>query len=177
LSCLLYFQASSAVPHQPRTAGNILSGLQSINNQLNTLGNSLRNFNGGLDGTLAALQIQGQTMELVHIIDDATAATNQTSNLNEQDSVAITNRVVQLQDVIFSTLDLLEAKKPTFDTAVLGVASASILVRADLEALRSSTAALGHAIVQRLVQTLRNLGPLLTGSIDFHFFHALHVYS
>jgi hypothetical protein len=174
---LLHFQACLAVPHQARTVNDILSGLQSINNQLDTLSASLRNFNGGLEGTLAALQIQGQTMDLVHIIDDATGATNGTSNLNQADSITVTNRVVQLQDDIFSTLDLLEEKKPAFDTAVLGLASASILVRADLEALQSSTRLLGNAIVQRLVASLRSLGPLITGNIDFHFSHALRRYA
>ncbi|KAL4860510.1 hypothetical protein BDV12DRAFT_181475 [Aspergillus spectabilis] len=97
-------------------------------------------------------------MDLAGIIDDATGATNRTSNINEQDSITITNRVVQLQDDIFSTLDPLEEKKPAFDTDVLGLASASILVRAKLEALQSSTTLLVNAIVQRLVATLRSLG-------------------
>ncbi|CEL09004.1 hypothetical protein ASPCAL12148 [Aspergillus calidoustus] len=174
---LIQFQTCLAVPHQARTVNDILSGLQSINNQLDALSASLRNFNGGLQGTLAALQIQGQTMDLVHIIDNATGATNGTSNLNQAESITITNRVVQLQDDIFSTLDLLEEKKPAFDTAVLGLASASILVRADLEALQSSTRLLGNAIVQRLVMSLRGLGPLITGNIDFHFSHALRHYA
>ncbi|KAL2866058.1 cell wall mannoprotein 1 family protein [Aspergillus lucknowensis] len=177
LANLLPLQAVFAVHHQARSVDDMLSGLDSIDNQLGTLSNSLQGFEGGLDGTLAALQIQGQTMDLVHVIDDATAATNQTSNLNKNDSITLTNRVAKLQDVIFSTLDLLEAKKPAFDTAVLGVASASILVKADLDALRSSTAILGRAIVQRLDRSLQNLGPLLTGNIDFHFVHAIQLYS
>lgn len=161
----------------PRDATPILNSLDTITNNLHSLGNLLEKFNGGFNGTLAALQIQGETGNVQTAIDNGVNATNKVQPLNNDESTRVTNVVVELQSDIYHVLDLLVAKKPAFDTAILGAASASFLVKLDLQGLRNSTARLGNGIVSKLVDDLQHLGPLVTSDIDYHFAEALRVYS
>ncbi|KAL4866219.1 hypothetical protein BDV12DRAFT_173287 [Aspergillus spectabilis] len=161
----------------PRDATPVLSSLDAITNKLHSLGDLVEKFEGGFNGTFAALQIQSETGKLRTIINDGAATITNTNPLNEDDSVQIVNVVVSLQADIYDLLDLLVAKKPAFDTAILGIGSASFLVKIDLQNLRNSTAQLGSAITEKLVEELQRLAPLITSDIDFHFARAVGVYS
>lgn len=157
-----------------RDATPILDRLDTITNNLHSLGSLLEKFNGG---TLAAIQIQGETGKVQTAIDNGVDAASKVQPLNEDESTRVTNVVVELQSDIYHVLDLLVAKKPVFDTAILGFASASFLVKLDLQKLRKSTARLGSGIVSKLVDDLQRLGPLITSDIDYHFAEALMIYS
>lgn len=160
-----------------RDATPILNSLHTITNNLHSLGSLLEKFNGGFNGTLAAIQIQGETGKVQTAIDNGVDAASRVQPLNEDESTRVTNVVVELQSDIYRVLDLLVAKKPAFDTAILGFASASFLVKLDLQELRKSTARLGSGIVSKLVDDLQRLGPLITSDIDYHFAEALMIYS
>ncbi|KAL2829910.1 hypothetical protein BJY01DRAFT_254816 [Aspergillus pseudoustus] len=128
------------IPEPGEILGDPLAGFESFNHffskQVPVLEKDLAEdaaqcYSGSLRSATSAVaskapsphsKSKAQTMGLVHIIDNATGATSGTSNLNQADSITITitNRVVQLQDDILSTLGLLKEKKPAFDTAVLG---------------------------------------------------------
>lgn len=161
----------------PRDAAPVLSSLDAITTQLHSLGGLVQKFNGGGNGTLAALEIQGKTGDLKTTVDNGTTAINKIQPLNESDSAKVVNVVVELQSDIYDLLDLLVEKKPAFDTAILGVGSASFLVKIDLEDLKKSTGLLGSAITEKLVDELKRLAPLVTSDIDFHFAQAIKAFS
>ncbi|KAL2866088.1 cell wall mannoprotein 1 family protein [Aspergillus lucknowensis] len=160
-----------------RDATPVLSSLDAIKNQMNTVGDLVEPFTGGFNGTLAALEIQDETSKLKNTIDDGVTTIKAISPLNEDDSTQVVDVVVALQGDIYGLLDLLVDKKPAFDTAILGVGSASFLVHIDLQNLRNSTSQLGGAITSKLTDEYRELAPLITSSIDFHFAQALRVYA
>ncbi|KAL2786516.1 hydrophobic surface binding protein A-domain-containing protein [Aspergillus keveii] len=160
-----------------RDATPVLSALDTITNQLHTVGDLVEVFNGGFSGTFAALKIQGETSELGTAINNGVKAIQNIQPLNEADSAQVVTVVVALQSDIYGLLDLLVEKKPAFNTAILGIGSASFLVKIDLQNLRKSTAQLGDAITSKLVDEIQRLAPLITSSIDFHFSQALAVYS
>lgn len=160
-----------------RDSAPILNSLDTITSQLRTLGDLLESFNIAPNNTAAALQIQGETMTLQTDVDDGITATSGVQPLNEGDSVVVTEAVVGLQTDVYHVLDQLVAKKPVFDQAILGVGSASALVRSDLLGLRNSTLELGSGIVSKMVEDLQRLGPLVTYDIDYHFAEALRVYA
>ncbi|KAL2852032.1 hydrophobic surface binding protein A-domain-containing protein [Aspergillus pseudoustus] len=161
----------------PRDATPVLSALATIKNQLHAVGDLVEVFNGGFNGTFAALQIQGETGELGTAINNGVTAIKRIQPLNQADSAQVVNVVVALQSDIYGLLDLLVEKKPAFDTAIFGIGSASFLVKIDLQTLRNSTTQLGNAITSKLVEDFQRLAPLITSSIDFHFSQALAVYS
>ncbi|KAL2849641.1 hydrophobic surface binding protein A-domain-containing protein [Aspergillus pseudodeflectus] len=161
----------------PRDATPILSALDTITNQLHTVGDLVEVFTGGFNGTFAALKIQGETGELGTAINKGVTAIKNIQPLNEADSAQVVNVVVALQSDIYGLLDLLVQKKPAFDRAIFGIGSASFLVKIDLQNLRKSTAQLGDAITSKLVDEFQRLAPLITSSIDFHFSQALDVYA
>ncbi|KAL2808875.1 hydrophobic surface binding protein A-domain-containing protein [Aspergillus granulosus] len=178
-STVLVLAAVSAVQGLsiPRDATPVLSALDTIKSQLHTVGDLVEVFTGGFNGTFAALQIQGETGELRTAINNGVAAIKRIQPLNEADSAQVVNVVVALQSDIYNLLDLLVQKKPAFDTAILGIGSASFLVKIDLQILRNSTAQLGNAITSKLVEEFQRLAPLITSSIDFHFSKALAAYA
>ncbi|OJJ06024.1 hypothetical protein ASPVEDRAFT_87347 [Aspergillus versicolor CBS 583.65] len=161
----------------PRDAAPVLSSLDTITGQLHSLGGLVQKFSGGGNGTLAALEIQGKTGDLKTTVDNGTTAIKKIEPLDEGDSSKVVNVVVELQSDIYDLLDLLVDKKPAFDTAILGVGSASFLVKIDLEGLQKSTGQLGEAITSKLVEELKRLAPLVTSDIDFHFAQAIKAFS
>lgn len=161
----------------PRDATPVLSSLDAITTQLHALGRLVEKFDGGANGTLAALEIQGKTGDLKTTVDKGTTAIKKIQPLNENDSAKVVNVVVELQSDIYDLLDLLVQKKPAFDTAILGVGSASFLVKIDLEGLQKSTEQLGETITSKLVDELKRLAPLVTSDIDFHFAQAIKAFS
>lgn len=158
-------------------AAAILAGVQDITNDMTTMNNTLNTFDGGLVGTLTALQIQGESQSLLSDINNLTATVNATAPLNQKDSVTVTNSVVGLQPYIYSLLDNLDNHHQAFETAILGVASATSLVESDLKNLQNATMALGNAVISKLIPELQSLAPLVTYQIDFHFQRSIQLYS
>lgn len=158
-------------------ADAIVAGIKDITTQIVTINSTLNTFNGSLIGTITALQIQGQAQDLLTKINSTTATTNATSPLSQADSITVTNSVTGLQPYVYSLLDNFNAHHQAFETAVLGVASATILVESDLTNIKNATDALGDAIITKLTPDIQKLAPLVTSEIDFHFQRSLQVYS
>ncbi|KAL1959461.1 hypothetical protein VTO42DRAFT_1906 [Malbranchea cinnamomea] len=178
-SVAVAFIAAAAVQCHPvrRDAGPIISAMDEISAQITTLRDKLSGFNGGLTGTITALEIHAQALKLAGIINDAADAAQDSDPLDENDSAQVANGVTGLQPQIFGVLDDIIAKKPAFDKAILGVLSARLLVKADLELLRGNTADFGAAVTEKLSPEFAKLAPLLLANIDAHFRQAVNVYS
>ena len=161
----------------PRDANSINAALTTISNQVSTLNATLNTFNGGAAGTLTALKIQGQATDLKNDVDKAASAAQSSSALSDADSASVAYGVVALAPKIYSVLDNIVRKKPAFDTAIVGIGSASGLVKQDLIDLKKATDAFGGNLTGKFVPSVAKVAPLLIGAIDFHFDQALKVYN
>lgn len=160
-----------------RDGASIVAAFTTISNQLVAMNTTLNSFEGGFNGTLLALQIQAEASSLQSDVSAATTTITQSAALSDVESSTVAYAVVSLSSDIYDVLDNLVAKKPAFDSAILGIASASFLVKSDLQNLKNGTDALGAALTQKLTITVAQVAPLLISAIDFHFNQALTVYA
>jgi hypothetical protein len=160
-----------------RDEAGIVASLNEVSSQLAAMNSTLNTFPGGVGNTLVALQVQGESQTLLDSINNGTKIANQTGPLNTNDSALVVDAVLTLQPNIYGVLNHIIAAKPDFDTAVLGVASASILVKSDLVNLKNSTDQLFSATVSKLVTDIQNLAPLVQALVDFYFVQAIDTYS
>lgn len=156
---------------------SINAGLTTISNQLVKMNSTLNKFQGGLSGTLMALQIQGESLTLESNIKTATTTINKAAPLSDEDSTTIAFAIVSLSHNIYDVLDNLILKKPAFDNAILGVGSASLLVKLDLVNLKKATDTLGTGLTKKLTPKIADVAPLMISAIDHHFDQALTVYA
>lgn len=160
-----------------RDANSINAALSTITNQLVTMKTTLDGFNGGVQGTLTALKIQGQATDLQKDIQAAATAAKNSAPLNDQDSSTVAFSITALTTKIYDVLDAIVAKKPAFDKAILGIGSASFLVKSDLKNLKAATDDFGAALTDKFVKAVKDVSPLVISAIDFHFDQALKVYA
>ncbi|KAH8705365.1 hydrophobic surface binding protein A-domain-containing protein [Talaromyces proteolyticus] len=160
-----------------RDAPGIVASLNAISSQLATMNSTLNTFPGGAGNTLVALQVQGEAQTLLDTINNGTKVANQTGPLDVNDSALVVDAVLTLQPNIYGVLNHIIAAKPDFDTAVLGLASAAILVKSDLTNLKNSTDQLFSATVSKLVTDIQNLAPLVQALVDLYFVEAINTYS
>lgn len=160
-----------------RDATSINASLDKITQSLVALNNTLNTFNGGLVGTFVALQIQNQALGLERDIDAAAGTASQSAPLSDTESASVAFAITALTRNIYDVLDNIVRKKPQFDRAILGIGSASGLVKYDLQNLQSATDKFGAALTEKFVPAVKNLAPLLISAIDHHFEEALKVYS
>lgn len=179
-SAVTAFLASSGVVHSvpvKRDASSIVDSMDDIASTIGELRDSLANFNPGIVGTVVALKIHAQALQLAGIITDAKHTADDSEPLDEPGSAQVAIGVTGLQPHVFGVLDDMIAKKEAFDKAILGVGSARILVKADLQLLRKNTADFGEAVTAKLNPEFAKLAPLLLANIDAHFREAVNVYS
>lgn len=151
----------------------LVSQLKKITNQIGALDASIKSFSGGINQALA---IQSQTYNTETTLRQAAQTANTTGSLNGPCSKTVTLSIAALAPEVFDTLDDLIAKKPTFDNTTIGSQPSSNLVYQDLETLQKLTDKLGKNIIAILVPSLKQVGPLLTSDLDYHFRQALKVY-
>ncbi|KAM3503856.1 hypothetical protein MY10362_003935 [Beauveria mimosiformis] len=176
LISLLLVTAVTASPTR-RDVASISAALDAMSKQMMEINTTLNGFNGGVEGTLTALKIQDQVTDLRKDIQAGTTAATSSSPLNDQDSLTIVLGLTGLTGKVYHVLDNIIAKKPAFDRAILGVGSASFLVKADLQNLKRDTNTFGAAFSEKLVESIKDVAPLLISAIDFHYNQALKVYA
>lgn len=176
VSLLASLATATATPSR-RDATSINASLDKITQSLVALNNTLNTFNGGLVGTFVALQIQNQALGLERDIDAAAGTASQSAPLSDTESASVAFAITALTRNIYDVLDNIVRKKPQFDRAILGIGSASGLVRSDLQNLQTATDKFGAALTEKFVPAVKNLAPLLISAIDHHFEEALKVYS
>ena len=174
------FLASSGVVYSlpvKRDARSILDSMDDISSTIGQLRESLADFDPGIVGTVTALKIHTQALQLAGIITGAKRTAEDSDSLDESGSAQVANGVTGLQPHVLGVLDDMIAKKEAFDKAILGIGSARILVKADLQLLRKNTADFGKAVTAKLNPEFAKLAPLILANIDAHFRDAIIVYS
>ncbi|RMZ87258.1 hypothetical protein DV736_g5516, partial [Chaetothyriales sp. CBS 134916] len=162
---------------EPRDETSINNTITVLSNKLITLNDTVTDFTPGLLGTFTALTIAAQAEDIKNTIDHGTWVIEQSEQLNQADSLAIAGVVVGLATNVYSVLDNIVSKKWAFDEAILGILSASFLVKDLLESLRSSTQNFGDALIPKLDASLQGVAPVVVDNIDAAFAKAIAAYS
>ena len=152
-SAVTAFLAWSGVAYSvpvKRDASSIVDSMDDIASTIGELRGSLANFDPGIVGIVTALKIRAQALQLARIITDAKRTAEESEPLDESGSAEVANVVTRLQPHVLGVLDDMIAKKEAFDKAILGVGSARILVKSDLQLLRKNTADFGEAVAAKL---------------------------
>ncbi|PYI33479.1 antigenic cell wall galactomanno protein [Aspergillus indologenus CBS 114.80] len=181
LTLLLSPLWASATPADPagltkRDASAVLAAVTTITTQLTTLNSTVSAYPGGIEGSLSALQIQAETIQLEVDLKAAVVAAKRSANFSDPESLSVAQAFVALEPTIASTLASLVAKKPEFDDGLLGVASLSFLVEWDLEQLSFLSSQLGKAVQEKLSATYAALAPLVLDQIAAAFASAIQAY-
>ncbi|RAH79208.1 antigenic cell wall galactomanno protein [Aspergillus japonicus CBS 114.51] len=159
-----------------RDASSVLAAVTTITTQLTTLNKTVSAYPGGIEGSLSALQIQAETIQLEVDLKAAIVAAKRSANFSDTESLSVAQAFVALEPTIASTLANLVAKKPEFDDGLLGVASLSFLVEWDLEQLSFLSSQLGKAVQEKLSATYATLAPLVLDQIAAAFASAIQAY-
>ena len=160
-----------------RDVNSIIACLTTISTQLIAMNDTLNQFQGGFNGTLLALQIQSEASTLLNNINDATIVAKQSAVFDDSDSATIAFSVVSLSKSIYDILNNLVRKKPVFDTAILGIASASWLVESDMKSLKNGTDMFAQSLSLKFDSAVQYVAPLVVAGIDFHFNQAIASYA
>ncbi|PWY93564.1 antigenic cell wall galactomanno protein [Aspergillus sclerotioniger CBS 115572] len=168
--------ATAAPNLTKRDATSVISAVTTISTQLITLNTTVSNYPGGIEGTLSALQIQAETIQLEVDLKSAIIATRQSANFTDAESQKVAQAFITLEPQIASTLGNIVSKKPDFDDGLLGIASLSFLVKFDLQELSSLSKSLGTAVQAKLSGTYAQLAPLVLDEIAKAFREAIAAY-
>ncbi|GCB22993.1 hypothetical protein AAWM_05878 [Aspergillus awamori] len=160
-----------------RDASSVVSAVNTISTQLVTLNTTVSSYPGGIEGTLSALQIQAETIQLEVDLKTAIRLTRQSANFTDTESQKVAEAFVTLEPQIASTLANIVSKKSDFDDGLLGIASLSFLVKFDLQELSILSKALGSAVQDKLSGTYADLAPLILNEISAAFKKAIAAYS
>ncbi|CAK4033295.1 Hypothetical predicted protein [Lecanosticta acicola] len=167
-----------AAPIAKRDAASIVTAINQIETNINSLNTTLNGFKeGDVLAAVEVLEIQQETETLGDSISAAAAAANASAPLNDTESGTVATAVVGLEPQIFSLLDNIQRKKPAFDSAILGVGSVSPQVEQDLEQQKALSAELGNAITAKLTQTYAAFAPVINQQIADAFDQAIATFA
>ncbi|OJJ48164.1 hypothetical protein ASPZODRAFT_130113 [Penicilliopsis zonata CBS 506.65] len=168
---------ANASPIIRRDGAAVVSAITTLANQLTALNSTVTSYEGGLAGSLTAVEIQLQDEAVVTDLQAAVTVTQQSANFTETESEEVAVAVLDLEPKIVSVLANLVAKKPDFETGLLGVFSLDALVKSDLQQQKILAARLGDAIVAKLTATYAAVAPLINDEIADQFDSAIAAFS
>jgi hypothetical protein len=151
---------------------------------INTLSTGLVTLNGTLNklklndplGFLEALKVQQQTTAVINNLKSAAQIANSSAPFTKDESGAIAVAVVNLEPVIFSTLNNVVAHKPAFATALFIVGDLTKTVENSLVQQRELSAAFSTSLASKLTEPYAGFAPLIAAQIDNAFATAIAAY-
>ncbi|KAH8690522.1 antigenic cell wall galactomannoprotein [Talaromyces proteolyticus] len=158
-------------------ASSVISGIQKISDAVITLNKTVSSYPGGIEGTITALDILGDSFSLEHAITSTTSDAKQSANFTDTESQSIAQAFVNLVPTIQSSLTTIEGKKSEFQHGLLGLASLDWVVEDLLKTLKSDSDALSTAVIAKLTSTWAGVAPLVVSQIDAAFETAITTYS
>ncbi|RAL07785.1 cell wall mannoprotein 1 family protein [Aspergillus homomorphus CBS 101889] len=176
LTTTLFASATSPPVTTKRDAPTVLAAVTKLSTQLTTLNKTVSAYPGGIEGSLRALQIQAETIQLEVDLKAAIVAAKRSANFTDAESLSVAQAFIALEPAIASTLANIVAKKPEFDDGLLGIASLSFLVEWDLQQLSFFSTQLGKAVQEKLSATYAALAPLVLDQIASAFAAAVKAY-
>ncbi|KXT17629.1 hypothetical protein AC579_10127 [Pseudocercospora musae] len=153
----------------------IVAGLQAIQGQTTYLDYMLSQFTGApLAGAVDIIKIQQQSDQVARAIQACTWAAEATPYiLDSRSSEAVSAAVLALRPVTEQLLHRIQFMKPIFDRAFVGLVSVSKQVQTTLVDQKALTAALSHAITEKLSGAYRAAAPELTEEFKDAFDEAI----
>lgn len=149
----------------------LLDGIKIIGD-LNDLTAKLSAFNGDIT---AALNILSSTDKLNTDLKATSQAVADTPSLTTDQGNLLAQTVASLQNPIYNVLDLLQAKRPSFQTVAGFVPTGSIVLQR-LQTLKNTTDIFGDNLIPKLPTEIKRVAPLLVSDIDYHFIRAIQLY-
>jgi hypothetical protein len=160
-----------------RDATAVVDAVNTIASQMVVLNNTVTSYQGGLLGTFTALKIEIESAKLSHDLKDAISTAQESANFTNAESLTVASAFISLQPQIFSTLNNIVAKKPKFDTGLLGFGSLAFLVKGNLQQQKDLSAQLGNAVAAKLAPMYAALAPMINKAIADAFDKAIAAYS
>ncbi|GIJ92576.1 hypothetical protein Asppvi_001854 [Aspergillus pseudoviridinutans] len=171
---------ASAIPTATivkRDAPAVVDAVNAIASQMVVLNNTVTSYAGGIQGTLTALKIEVESVKLSCDLRDAISTTQDAANFTNAESLTVAQAFISLEPQIFSTLNNIVAKKPKFDTGLLGIGSLAFLVKSNLQQQKDLSAQLGDAVVAKLAPLYAQVAPVINKQIADAFDKAIAAYS
>lgn len=171
---------ASAIPTTTitkRDATAVVDAVNTIASQMVVLNNTVTSYDGGILGTITALNIEVESVKLSNDLKDAISTTQAAANFTNAESLTVASAFINLEPQIFSTLNNIVAKKPQFDTGLLGIGSLAFLVKGNLQQQKDLSAQLGDAVAAKLAPLYASLAPMINQQIADAFAKAIAAYS
>lgn len=165
------------LPTVTSQATKIVDGLHLIQSHIKYTNQLVTYFNGNPQtGTLDAVNIQEEALDLGHAIQYTTSVAHASPNLDEAGSLAVVTAVISLRPDVETLLKNIVAKRPAFDAVVVGLFSVSGQVQQTLTNQKALTQALGYAIAEKLTGAYKTAAPLLLQEFADQFDQAIAAY-
>ena len=162
---------------EKRSATSIVNAIAKIGNDLTTLNSTVLGYDGGLLGTVTALDIEIETTKIESDLREAIEAVHQSAPLNSTESFGVGIAVLYLEPKIQSTLQTIVSKKSDFQTGLLGFFSLDFLVEYNLEQQQKLSTEFGAALLQKLDPAFDAIANNVNAQIAGYFQAAIDAFS
>ncbi|CZT18680.1 uncharacterized protein RCC_04524 [Ramularia collo-cygni] len=151
-------------------------------NQVETLNNTLNNFEPSLLLIFQLPKIQEQTDTIGNSLIEATKDVANSDVLDAEDSFTVAEAVLDFEPKIFSLLDNIQRRKPVFQDLVLPSLGLELIsgensVYKSLQRQKQLSAAFGATVVQKLSEPFTDLAPAINKEISDAFDEAIATFS
>ncbi|EME77296.1 uncharacterized protein MYCFIDRAFT_200605 [Pseudocercospora fijiensis CIRAD86] len=147
-------------------ADKIIAALNSTQAAVQTLDTMVAAFNGDL---LEAVKILQQAYVIGKQVENTTEIVEASPTLTDDTSLKVATSVLGLVPVVESLLKKIQAKKPAFQSIVIGLFDVTGLVTTTLTKQKTSTLALGHSIVTKLTGAFKTAAPAIIDQLEADF--------
>lgn len=147
----------------------INDGLKTVDADIKALTASLTGFSGDL---FAAIPVLGATLTLKAAIDKTTKTANSSEPLSSDDTVGLADTVGTIITDATASIDAFIAVKPKFDKLLI----VTPIATGQVKGLKTSTAALGDAIIAKVPADFKDVATQLVGQINAQFDRGLAAY-
>lgn len=145
------------------------SGLKTVDADIKGLTASLTGFSGDL---FAAIPVLGATLTLKAAIDRTTKTANSSEALSYDDAVGLADTVGTIITDATASIDAFIAVKPKFDKLFI----VTPIATGQVKGLKTSTVALGDAIIAKVPADFKDVATQLVGQITAQFDRGLAAY-
>jgi len=159
--------ASPLQKRQSDLSSQEIQNINAIKTSLTTLNSTLNGFSTYDPlGVFEALKIQLQSSQVSNNLVAAAGTANESSTFTSDESGNIATAVLNLEPVIFSTLNNIVTHKPAFATAILFIGDISKTVEQNLIQQRELSREFANALAAKLAEPYASGAGLISGQID-----------
>lgn len=162
---------------EKRDATSIINAVSAIGNDLTTLNSTVSGYDGGILGTVTALDIELETTKVESDLRRAIQTVRESAPLNSTESFYVGIAVLYLEPKIQSTLQNIVSKKSDFQSGLLGLFSLDFLVKYNLEQQQALSAQFGAELLKKLDPSFDAVANNVNAQIAGYFQTAIDAFS